>query len=144
MGPVQAELFVLRLRDGGLELVGPCGPQPWYIEVGADQDPVVEVNRLVRQNLGAPELVHSTSWRTARGGVVLSFVIVMPDGFDPAQPGVPVARAELARSEATQAPDAIQATQVIEHGLRHLAWLEGDDPVVRGADAAGRQLPSRL
>ena len=128
-GPVQAEVFVLRLRAGALEMVGPCGPQPWYMEVAAEQDPVEVVTRLTRSNLAPPAMVHSTSWRTARGGVVLSFVAVMPDEFDPAQPGVPVARAELARSAATEAPGAIQAAQVIEHALRHLAWLAEDDPV---------------
>lgn len=136
---MQAEIFVLRLRDGALELVGPCGPQPWYVEVGAEQDPVQVVTALTKSNLGEPDLVHSTSWRTARGGVVLSFVVVMPDGFEPALPGVPVGRAELARSGATDAPAAIQATQVIEHALRHMAWLAHDDPVVSRTRSAAWQ-----
>jgi hypothetical protein len=42
----------------------------------------------------------------------------------------PVRRAELARSEATAAPREIAYAQVVEHGLRHLAWLVRDDPVV--------------
>jgi hypothetical protein len=129
-GPVQAEVFVLRLRGTAMEMVGPCGPQPWYMEVGLEQDPVEVVGRLTRANLGPPDLVHSTSWRTARGGVVLSFVVVMPDDFSSAQPGIPIGRAELARSDATAAPAGIDAGQVIEHGLRHLAWLAADDLVV--------------
>ena len=136
-GPVQAEVFVLRLHAGALEMVGPCGPQPWYIEVATEQDPVEVVSRLTQTNLAPPDMVHSTSWRTARGGVVLSFVAVMPDEFDPAQPGVPVARAELARSAATEAPGTIQAAQVIEHALRHLAWLAEDDPVAAGTLSDG-------
>ena len=43
---------------------------------------------------------------------------------------VPVGRAELARSEATAAPRDIATSAVVEHGLRHLAWLVEDDPVV--------------
>jgi len=31
-GPVQAEVFVVRLRGDRLELTGPCGPDAWYIE----------------------------------------------------------------------------------------------------------------
>jgi hypothetical protein len=31
-GPVQAEIFVLRLREATPELAGPCGPAPWYLE----------------------------------------------------------------------------------------------------------------
>ena len=44
----------------------------------------------------------------------------------------PVARTDLARSEATVAPRDIATDQVVEHALRHLAWLAEDDPVVRG------------
>jgi hypothetical protein len=44
---------------------------------------------------------------------------------------VRIARAELARSAATEAPRSIAATQVIEHGLRHLSWLAQDDAVVQ-------------
>jgi hypothetical protein len=43
---------------------------------------------------------------------------------------VPIERAELARSEATAAPRDIAVSAVVEHGLRHLAWLVQDDPVV--------------
>ena len=79
---------------------------------------------------GQPLLVHSTSWRRDRDAVVLTFVVVI----DPAQVGgmdsAPIGRAALARSEATAAPRAIASDQVVEHGLRHLAWLAQDDPVV--------------
>jgi hypothetical protein len=43
----------------------------------------------------------------------------------------PVGRNELARSEARAAPRSIGTGQVVEHGLRHMAWLAQDDPVVR-------------
>lgn len=43
----------------------------------------------------------------------------------------PVGRAGLARSAARAAPADIAADQVLEHALRHLAWLAQDDPVVR-------------
>ena len=51
-GPVQAEVFVLRLKSGVPELAGPCGPEPWYLEVGEDEDPVEVVGRLSRNLLG--------------------------------------------------------------------------------------------
>ena len=44
----------------------------------------------------------------------------------------PIGRADLARSEATAAPRDIAYEQVVEHGLRHMAWLVADDPVVAG------------
>lgn len=130
-GPVQAEAFVLRLRHGILELAGPCGPDAWYIEVGQDEDPVEVVTRLSTNLMGAPLLVHSTSWRRARGSVVLSFIVVIDSNQGGQFPGLPIVRAELARSAATEAPRSIMTSQVIEHGLRHLSWLARDDHTVQ-------------
>jgi hypothetical protein len=113
------------------ELAGPCGPDPWYIEVGADDDPVEVVSRISRNLMGEPLLVHSTSWRRARGSVILTFVVVNRAEQAPELPGIPIGRAELARSGATHAPMAIAYQQVLEHGLRHLAWLVNDDATVR-------------
>ena len=121
------------MRQGRPELAGPCGPDPWYIEVAADDDPVEVVSRLSRNLMGEPVLVHSTSWRRARGAVVLSFVVVNRDAQAPQLLGVPIFRAELARSGATSAAKTIAAAQVLEHGLRHLAWLSREDQVVSAA-----------
>jgi hypothetical protein len=129
-GPVQVEVFVLRMKAGRPELAGPCGPDPWYIELDAQDDPVEVVSRLSRNLMGEPVLVHSTSWRRARGAVVLSFVVVNSEDQAPDLAGVPISRADLARSEATSAAKSIAAAQVLEHGLRHLAWLAKEDPVV--------------
>ena len=122
---------MLRLNGAVPELAGPCGPDPWYIEVGADDDPVEVVSRLSRNLMGDPLLVHSTSWRRARGSVILSFVVVNRADQAPELRGIPISRAELARSGATHAPVAIAYQQVLEHGLRHLAWLVNDDAMVR-------------
>jgi hypothetical protein len=81
--------------------------------------------------MGDPLLVHSTSWRRARGSVILSFVVINRPDQAPELRGIPIGRTELARSTATRAPDAIAHQQVLEHGLRHLAWLVNDDPTVR-------------
>jgi hypothetical protein len=126
-GPVQLEVFVLRMKAGRPELAGPCGPDPWYIEVAGDDDPVEIVSRLSRNLMGDPILVHSTSWRRARGAVVLSFVVVNADGQAPQLVGVPISRIELARSGTTSTAKTIAAAQVLEHGLRHLAWLARED-----------------
>ena len=113
------------------ELAGPCGPEPWYLEVGDDDDPVEVVSRLSTNLLGPPLLAHSTSWRRARGSVILSFIVVIGDAQAPELAGVPIGRAELARNTATAAPKSIAATQVIEHGLRHLSWLAKEDKVAQ-------------
>jgi len=118
------------MHEGTPELAGPCGPEPWYMEVGAEEDPLEVVRRLAHDLMGEPLLVHSTSWRRARGSVVLSFVVVIGDDQAAELAGIPIQRVDLARSEATRAPKSIQYQQVLEHGLRHLAWLAREDSVV--------------
>lgn len=129
-GPVQAEVFVLWLDGDSPALTGPCGAQPWYIEVGLDEDPLEVVAETVRRVIGEPTVAHSTSWRRDRDAVVLSFVVVIAPALAAGMDSVLVARAELARSTATAAPSGIATAQVVEHGLRHLAWLVREDPVV--------------
>ena len=129
-GPVQAEVFVVWLNGDHIELTGPDGAAPWLIELGETDHPVEVVDRIVRDVVGPPLLVHSTSWRRDRGAVILSFLVAI----DPAQRGRmesrPIGRSDLARSEATAAPSSIGSDQVLEHALRHMAWLAQDDPVV--------------
>ena len=121
---------MLWLHDDRPELTGPCGAAPWHLELGATEHPVEVVDRIVRDVVGDPLLVHSTSWRREGGAVVLTFVVVIEPALVGSMPSEPVERAELARSEATAAPRDIAHAAVVEHGLRHLAWLAVDDPVV--------------
>ena len=119
------------MRSGDVELAGPDGPRPWYLEVGDEEDPVEVVSRFSTNLMGQPMLVHSTSWRRQKRSVILSFVVVIAEDQAPEHDGVAIGRAELARSGTHAAPANIAATQVIEHGLRHMAWLVKDDPIVR-------------
>jgi hypothetical protein len=129
-GPVQAEVFVVWLNGDRLELTGPCGAEPWIIELGETEHPVAVVERIVRDVVGPPRLVHSTSWRRDREAVILSFVVVIDPEMRAEMESKPIARSDLARSGAAAAPATIDHSQVLEHGLRHLAWLAKDDPVV--------------
>jgi len=128
--PVQAEIFTVWRSDDHLELTGPCGAAPWIVELGTTEHPVEVVDRIVRDVVGDPLLVHSTSWRRDRDAVILSFVVVIDAGLVGDMQSVPIGRAALARSEATAAPRDIATDAVVEHGLRHMAWLAKDDPVV--------------
>jgi|GEM_PF-562754 len=129
-GPVQAEVFVLTLSAGVPLLTGPCGAEAWYLEVSADEDPMSVVSSAVRRVIGEPLVVHSTSWRRDRGAVILTFVAAIAIGQVATLATTPVCRSDLARGGATTAPAAIDSSQVIEHGLRRLAWLAADDAVV--------------
>lgn len=131
--PVQAEVFVVWLHDDHLELTGPCGAAPWILELGATDHPVAVVDRVVRDVVGEPLLVHSTSWRRDREAVILSFVVVIDEAQVGDMESVPIGRTPLARSAATAAPRHVANDQVVEHGLRHMAWLAVDDPVVGAA-----------
>ena len=136
-GPVQAEVFVVWLNDDHLELTGPCGAAPWLIELGEVEHPVEVVDRIVRDVVGPPVLVHSTSWRRDHGAVVLSFIVVIDEKLVGAMDTAPIGRSDLARGEATAAPASVGHEQVVEHGLRHMAWLVADDPVVAVELSAG-------
>jgi hypothetical protein len=134
-GPVLAEVFVVSLIGDRLRLTGPCGAAPWLIEVGAADHPMEVVARLARKTMGEPRLVHSTSWRRDRDAVILSFVVVIDEAQLGAMDSHPIERSDLARGGAAAAPPVIGWAQVVEHGLRHLAWLARDDPAV------GAELP---
>lgn len=129
-GPVRGEIFLIRLDADRIVITGPDGPRPWIIELDDAEHPVEAVDRIVGGLVGPPLLVHSTSWRRDRAAVILSFVVVVSPEQSAGMASAPVSRSELARSDATRAPDAIGTAQVLEHGLRHLAWLAHDDAVV--------------
>lgn len=137
VGPVRAEIFLIWLDRGRVAITGPDGARPWVVQLEDAEHPVATVERIVAGVVGTPLLVHSTSWRREGAAVILTFLAVL----DPEQVGdmesAPVDRAALARSEATRAPEQIAGDQVLEHALRHLAWLAQDDPVVRARLSAG-------
>jgi hypothetical protein len=121
VSPVQAELFVVWYQGDHLELTGPCGAAPWLLELAVTDHPVEVVERIVRDVIGEPSLLHSTSGRRDREAVILSFVVVIDAAQVGAMESQPIARAELARSTATAAPRTaapctIAHRQVVEHG----------------------------
>lgn len=132
-GPIRAEIFTLASTDSGLLLTGPCGAAPWLIEVHDREHPLESVRRIVDDVLDDVWLVHSTSWRWEAGALTLTFVVVIGAGSVGDMDAAPVERIDLARGAATAAPTTIGHAQVLEHGLRHLAWLAREDDVVMGA-----------
>lgn len=130
-GPVTAEVFTLARSADRLVLTGPCGAAPWRIESGAGEHPLDTVRRIVEGAVDGVLLIHSTSWRYDRGAVVLTFVVVIDPAAIGAMDVAPVVRSDLARGLSHAAPATVDHLQVVEHGLRHLAWLAQEDAVVR-------------
>lgn len=127
--PVTAEVFTLVREGDDLVLTGPCGPAPWLIETGRSEHPLDTVRRIVTGAVDDVLLLHSTSWRHERESVMLTFAVVASGRGD--MEGTAVTRVDLARSTATEAPVSIAHSQVLEHAIRHLAWLASTDDVVR-------------
>ena len=129
------EVLPVTLCDGQLMSLRPDCADSFVVGWPTGARPE-EVAGAALETLGLATIVlHSTSWRHAGAEVVLTYLAVVtpptapPDSWEIA----PVARAELARGDATAPPTAIDITQVLEHALRHLAWLLADDPAIAAA-----------
>ena len=134
------ELLVVHLGSGGMALIRPI--HAGSIQVGWAPGRTADAvlgDTLGRYGLQA-RVLHSTSWRHDGDHVVLTYLAVIdpPTDLNPNLTSGPVARTELARGGETAAPDSIATTQVLEHALRHLAWLVTDDPAVSSALPAWR------
>ena len=129
------EAIVLYLDDDGIRHLYPHGRETLHARWDPDLDPSESIVDAVAALGLAPLMVHSTSWRTVRRQIVLTFLVAVElPGELPASCEVElVARAELARGHATGSPAKVHVSQVVEHGLRHLAWLMLDDWAIHEA-----------
>jgi hypothetical protein len=128
------EILPVLFDAGALWCLRPTGSESWRVPYEGGPVAGVVAERLAGAGLPA-DVVHSTSWRQERHAVLLTHLAVLPAGVG-ATPGFercPVRRRELARGTATWAPLAIEVEQVVEHALRHLAWLHLEDPAIRAA-----------
>jgi hypothetical protein len=129
------EAIVLYLDGDGIRHIVPHGRETVRARWDPDLDPTESVVDAVAALGISPLMVHSTSWRVLDREIVLTFLVVVEP--PPALPGSfeieLVRRAELARSAATGPPPEVHLTQVVEHGLRHLAWLVEEDKAIHSA-----------
>jgi hypothetical protein len=126
------ELLIVTLVAGGVSAIRPIHAPS--IQVGwAPGSPADAVlgDTLHRYGLVA-RVLHSTSWRHDGEHVVLTYLAVVdpPSGLNPNLTSEPAMRVDLARGSATTAPTSIETSHVLEHALRHLAWLVADDAAV--------------
>jgi hypothetical protein len=129
------EAIVLYLDPSGIRHVYPHGRETLRAPWDPDLDPTESIVDSIAELGLAPAMVHSTSWRVVRRQVVLTFLVVIerPTQLPPSCEVEQVTRAELARGRATGAPVAVHLSQVVEHGLRHLAWLVFEDEAIHDA-----------
>jgi hypothetical protein len=129
------EAIVLFLDTDGIRHLAPLGGRTLRPGWGGDLDPHEVVVDAVAELGLAPIMVHSTSWRVTEDAIVLTFIVaVEPPGRLPEGYGTGlVTRSELARGRATAPPPSVHLDQVVEHGLRHLAWLVHEDDGIREA-----------
>jgi hypothetical protein len=136
------EILPVGLRDGHLLWLKPVHADSLRVGLNPSAAPADVVLDVLKWYPLQPLVVHSTSWRHEEGRVILTYVAVVDaSGELPAGSlvALPVARTELARGGATSAPKTIGVEAVLEHALRHLAWLVRDDPAVAKALETWRQ-----
>jgi hypothetical protein len=129
------EAIVLYLDEEGIRQVVPHGRETVLARWDPDLDPTESVVDAVAALGVSPLMVHSTSWRVIGREIVLTFLVVVepPTGVPATFAVELVRRVELARSRATGPPPEVHLSQVVEHGLRHLAWLVEEDDAIHTA-----------
>lgn len=131
-GPV-IEVLPVFLKDGEIWCVRPThGSSLQVAGDGSGHPGDIVVAELAKYGV-RPTAVHSTSWRYETGRLVVTYLAVLeaPVATEQGLRSSEVRRRELARGTATGPPPDIQIEHVIEHALRHLAWLSRDDPVIK-------------
>lgn len=129
------EAIVLYLDDDGIRHLSPHGRQTVRAPWDPDLDPHEVIVDAVAELGLMPIMVHSTSWRVVHQLILLTFLVAVepPSNVPYAFEVELVTRAELARGRATGPPPQVHLSQVVEHGLRHLAWLVREDDAIHEA-----------
>jgi hypothetical protein len=138
------EAIVLYLDDNGIRHLSPHGRETVMAAWDPDLDPHEAIVDAVAELGLKPIMVHSTSWRVVHQVILLTFLVAVeaPAKVPSTYEVQLVTRAELARGRATGPPSHVHLTQVVEHGLRHLAWLVREDEAIHRALSSWSQVLS--
>ena len=127
------EILPVGLSEGRLFWLRPIHAHSLQVGISKSSEPSQVVLDVVASYELRAQIVHSTSWRYEDGRIVLTYVVVVdppgplpPDSLELA----PIERSDLARGAATAPPDSISVNAVLEHAVRHLAWLNREDPAI--------------
>jgi hypothetical protein len=130
-GPAtRVEVLAVGLGHGGSLLR--CA-RPIDVPLARTRHPTDAADERVRA-VGDAIVVHSTSWRWDEG-VVLTYIALM-SRIDGRLDRSPIVRVHLAHAAATDPPAEVDLDEVVEHALRHMAWLIRDDRAVAEALSA--------
>jgi hypothetical protein len=127
------EVFPVGLRDGKLFWLRPVHALSLRVGISRSAEPSQIVLDVVAWYPLSPRVVHSTSWRYEEGRIVLTYVVVVdpPQHLPPnSLELLPVKRSDLARGSSMAPAESITVEAVLEHAVRHLAWLSRDDPAI--------------
>lgn len=135
-GRTVLEILPVLVDDGGVCYLSPRSRDSWRVPCGRGH----AVKQVVRRRLASAgvraTVVHSTSWREERHAIVLTHLAVVDPRNDGDLRGFerrPVERRDPVRGTATAPPRVIDVEDVVEHALRHLAWLSVEDATVAAA-----------
>ena len=142
------EILPVSLVNGEIVSLKPDCADSFLVGWPAGAKPEVTAIAALETLALSPKVLHSTSWRHAGNEVVLTYLAVLSPGYELPESweAGAVARTELARGDVTTPPPTIGVEQVLEHALRHLAWLAREDAVIGGnlpewEGALGRYVP---
>ena len=127
------EVLPVGLRDGTLFWLRPVHAPSLRVGISASAEPSQIVIDVVAWYPLLPRVVHSTSWRYDEGRIVLTYVVVIdpPQHLPPhSLELLPVKRSDLARGSSMAPAESITVDAVLEHAVRHLAWLSREDPAI--------------
>lgn len=131
------EAIVLALAQDEIHLISPSDAPTLRFDWDEEVHPAEAIVDAVAEAGFAPFLVHATSWRIDHARLVLTFVVGVEIGASSGTPpgfhDAVIGRADLARGHALGPPTGIESMHVVEHGLRHLAWLVRDDSGIQAA-----------
>ena len=135
------EVLPIFFDHDGLGWLKPIHASSLRVGIGVNEQPATVVMKALEVYGLMPSVVHSTSWRMENERMILTYAATVPHVVKHAYLETKrIGRATLARGEATAAPTVVNIEQVIEHAVRHLAWLVSDDPVIAKELASWRDV----